>query len=281
MNPKPLLIALAFAVTIGSVMSPIGNPQNFLIATEGNINNPFLTFLQYLFIPTMLNLLAAFILLKFFYKEQFKNIPLNHSQESIKDHKLAVLSKISLAILLILIFTKIIKAFLNIQINLKLVYITFMAALPILIFSRKRISIIRKVDWHTLIFFAAMFILMESVWDTGFFQSAITTLNINILSIPMILIISILLSQLISNVPFVALYLPMLIDSGATTKEMMVLAASSTIAGNLLILGAASNVIIIQNVEKKSGETITFLEFAKIGIPMTIVNILIYWLFLL
>ncbi|MCX7698030.1 MAG: anion transporter, partial [Candidatus Goldbacteria bacterium] len=59
----------------------------------------------------------------------------------------------------------------------------------------------------------------------------------------------------------------------------LALAAGSTIAGNLFILGAASNVIIIQNAEKK-GETITFFEFARIGVPLTFINIIIYWLFL-
>lgn len=277
-NPKILLITLAFAITIGSVMSPIGNPQNLLIATQGNIKNPFVTFSQFLLLPTIINLLVAFLLIKFFYKKQLSNNLLNHFQEPIKDQKLAILSKISLVLLLSMIFVKIMIVFLNIQLDFKLAYIAVISALPILIFSRKRISIIKKVDWYTLVFFAAMFILMESVWNTGFFQSVINTLNINILSIPMILVISVLLSQLISNVPLVALYLPMLLHAGASTKEMMALAAGSTIAGNLLILGAASNVIIIQNVEEK-GQTITYLEFAKIGIPMTIVNILVYWLF--
>ena len=55
-------------------------------------------------------------------------------------------------------------------------------------------------------------------------------------------------------------------------------AAGSTIAGNLFILGAASNIIIIQNAEKKTGDTITFLEFAKIGIPLTLLNVLVYYL---
>jgi Na+/H+ antiporter NhaD/arsenite permease-like protein len=278
-NPKILLITLAFAITIGSVVSPIGNPQNFLIASQGNLENSFLVFGQYLLLPTLLNLLAAFLLLRIFYREEFKNVSLNHSQEPIKDHKLAVLSKISIALLLILIIIKIALAFLNVAIELKLVYITLIAALPILIFSKKRITIIKKVDWHTLVFFAAMFILMESVWNTGLFQSIMTTLNLNILSIPIILVISILLSQLISNVPLVALCLPMLFHAGATTKELVVLAAGSTIAGNLLILGAASNVIIIQNAEKRAKATITFLEFAKIGIPMTIINVLVYWIY--
>jgi Na+/H+ antiporter NhaD/arsenite permease-like protein len=90
---------------------------------------------------------------------------------------------------------------------------------------------------------------------------------------------SIVLSQFISNVPLVALYLPVLMQLGANSKELVALAAGSTIAGNLSILGAASNVIIIQNAEQKSGETLTFWEFIKIGVPLTAINALVYWFF--
>ena len=72
----------------------------------------------------------------------------------------------------------------------------------------------------------------------------------------------------------------MLLEAGASSKEMVALAAGSTIAGNLFILGAASTVIIIQNAEKKSKETITFLEFAKVGIPLTILNTVVYYVYL-
>jgi len=279
-SPKLLLLALAFAVTIGSVMSPIGNPQNLLIAINGSISNPFITFFKFLLIPTTINLFLAYILLKLFYKEQFHRNLSNYSQEPINDHKLALLSKFSLILIIILVLAKIVAVFLGLQIDFRLTYIALISALPILILSQKRFDIIKKIDWYTLIFFAAMFILMESVWESGFFQSMITGTNLNITSIFMILAISVLLSQLISNVPLVALYLPMLIHAGASTKEMVALAAGSTIAGNLFILGAASNVIIIQNAEKKAGETLTFLEFAKVGIPLTIVNIIVYWFFL-
>ena len=54
-QPKILLLSLAFAVTVGSVMSPIGNPQNLLIAIHGNVTNPFVTFLRYLLLPTLFN----------------------------------------------------------------------------------------------------------------------------------------------------------------------------------------------------------------------------------
>jgi Na+/H+ antiporter NhaD/arsenite permease-like protein len=122
---------------------------------------------------------------------------------------------------------------------------------------------------------------MESVWETGFFQNLTSELHLNLNSTGVILTLSVLLSQLISNVPLVALYQPMLTHLGATTRELMALAAGSTIAGNFSILGAASNVIIIQNAEKKAGETLTFLEFIKIGVPLTVINIMVYWLFLL
>jgi len=94
-------------------------------------------------------------------------------------------------------------------------------------------------------------------------------------SVPNILAFSVVMSQLISNVPLVALYQPLLVQP--STEALMALAAGSTIAGNLFILGAASNVIIIQNAEK-SGETITFMEFARVGVPLTAVNVLVYWI---
>ena len=111
------------------------------------------------------------------------------------------------------------------------------------------------------------------------FQSLIDRSNLDLTSVTVILPVSIMLSQFISNVPLVALYLPILMNLGATSAGLMVLAAGSTIAGNFSILGAASNVIIIQNAEQKFGETLTFLEFVKIGIPLTLVNTAVYWLF--
>lgn len=278
-SPKLLLLSLAFAVTTGSVMSPIGNPQNLLIAINGNIENPFVTFFVHLLIPTVINLLVAYVFLKLFYRNQFRGATLNHTDEGIKDPKLASACKVSLFLIISLIVVKIAIVFLGLDFDLRLTYIALIAALPIVIISRERVKVVKNIDWFTLVFFAAMFVLMESVWQTGFFQSIMARSDVEVSSVPIVLAISVSLSQLISNVPFVALYLPLMSQAGATTASMMALAAGSTIAGNLLILGAASNVIIIQNAEKK-GETLTFLEFAKVGIPFTIVNFLVYWVFL-
>ncbi len=277
---KILLLALAFAVTIGSVMSPIGNPQNLLIAIHGNIANPFVTFSRFLLLPTMVNLFLTYLLLRLFYRRHFHTSPLNHFQEAITDPKLATLSQVSLILLVFLVLAKVATVFAGWTVDFRLTYIALISALPVILLSPKRLTIIKEIDWSTLVFFAAMFVLMQSVWDSGFFQSLIGSTSLNLTSSSMILTVSVLLSQLISNVPLIALYLPMLMHLGASTRELVTLAAGSTIAGNLTILGATSNVIIIQNAESKTGDTLTFVEFIRIGLPLTIINLAVYWVFI-
>jgi Na+/H+ antiporter NhaD/arsenite permease-like protein len=278
-QPKIMLLALAFAITTGSVMSPIGNPQNLLIAIHGNLPNPFITFLKYLLLPTLINLFIAYLMLRLFYRKQFNNKPLVHSPGTIKDPRLAALSKISLILLAALILVQIATVLFGWEIDFRLTYIALIAALPVIAFIPKRPGLLKRIDWYTLIFFASMFILMQSVWDSGVIQSTLEITNMNIDTTGVIFTVSVLLSQVLSNVPLVALYLPELMQLGVSTKAMMALAAGSTIAGNFTILGAASNVIIIQNAEHRSGITLTFWEFARIGLPLTAVNIFVYWLF--
>ena len=279
-SPKALLLALAFSITVGSVMSPIGNPQNLLVAINGKVPNTFLTFLKYLAVPTFLNLGAVFLLVRYFYREEFTVRPLKNSQEPVKDRQLALLAKMTVAALAAMITAKIILAGFAPALDFRITWIAVAAAAPGLIFSARRFEILRRVDWSTLAFFAAMFILMRAVWDTGFFQGLIAATGADITGLGPVMVVSVILSQLISNVPLVALYLPVLKHAGAGTQAYMALAAASTIAGNLFILGAASNVIVIQAAEKKAGATITFRDFARVGVPLTFINAIIYWLFL-
>jgi Na+/H+ antiporter NhaD/arsenite permease-like protein len=279
-RPKLLLLSLAFSVTVGSVMSPIGNPQNLLIAINGGIPNPFVSFLRYLAVPTLISLFLAYLIIKLFDKRHSTTGSLDLSPDAVTDPKLAQLSKIALGIIVVLVLAKITVSLLGFGADFRLTYIGLAAALPIIVSSPDRLRIVRGIDWFTLVFFAAMFVLMRSVFDSTYVQGAISGLHLGLQSVGTIMGTSIALSQLISNVPLVALYLPVLSQLDVATKGMMALAAGSTIAGNFSILGAASNVIIIQNAERKAGETLTFWEFIKVGAPLTAVSALVYWFFL-
>ena len=270
---KLLLFALAFAITTGSVASPIGNPQNLLVAVNSGISAPFVTFAFWLLLPTIAALAAAWLVLRFWYRREMDGAAPEADAAPVPvpaDPGLTRIVKCSLAILIGLALANIIVSLLTGAIIIPLPLIGLAASLPILIFSGERVAVLKAIDWCTLVFFAAMFVLMAAVWQTGFFQSVA-----GVTSVPAILGTSVLISQFISNVPFVALFQPLILQAGGTTAQLMALAAGSTIAGNLTILGAASNVIIIQQAESR-GETLTFWEFAKIGVPLTLIQIGIY-----
>ncbi|MDD1663646.1 MAG: anion transporter, partial [Methanomicrobiales archaeon] len=242
-SPKLLLLALAFSVTTGSVISPIGNPQNLLVALHGSVGNPFITFARFLAIPTAISLILVYLFLRIAFRKESWESGLTFNHEAVKDVRLALLSKVSLGVLVALILVKIAGFFVGLDTWVSLPVIALLSAFPILAISGRRIEIVRKVDWETLVFFAAMFVLMESVWESGFFQSFILLIGGEITRIPVILGLSVIVSQFVSNVPWVALYLPAITESGQSMAALLALAAGSTIAGNLSILGAASNVI--------------------------------------
>jgi len=278
-SAKLLLLSLAFAITTGSVVSPIGNPQNLLIALSGGIGNPFVTFPLYLAVPTAISLLLAYIFLCRAFPGEFHRDPLVHRKEEIRDPALAALARLSLVLLVLLIAAKVAAAVLVPDIEFRLTWIAVVAAMPVLIGSSRRFELVRRIDWATLVFFAGLFVLMASVWQSGFFQPLIEESSLDLAAVPVIMAMSVVVSQFVSNVPFVALSLPVLAHFGTSTTGMMALAAGSTIAGNMLILGAASNVIVIQGAER-GGETLTFGEFARVGVPLTVAQAAVYVLYL-
>jgi Na+/H+ antiporter NhaD/arsenite permease-like protein len=97
------------------------------------------------------------------------------------------------------------------------------------------------------------------------------------LDLPLVLAGSVIGSQLISNVPLVALALPLL--AGAETQLLLALAAGATVAGNLTLIGAASNLIIAQAADRR-GAHLGFWTFFAVGAPLTLINVLVYWLWL-
>jgi len=272
--PDLLLLALAFGVTTGSVLSPIGNPQNLLIALQGGLASPFVDFVTALTLPTLLSLVAAYLVLRLAYWRAFHGRCLARTTASITDPPLARLCVRALQLVLALILLRTGLGLWAPHWAFSLVWIGLAAAAPLLLFAAHPRRLLRDLDWHTLIFFAAMFVLMRSVWDSGALQSGLLPRDWSPASL---LLAGVLGSQLISNVPLVALLLPVLDHSD--TAALLALAAGATIAGNLSIVGAASNVIIVQSAERR-GVQLGFWRFAAVGAPLTLVSGLLYWIWL-
>ncbi len=361
-RPQVLLIALSFGITIGSTMTPIGNPQNLLIALQSGISLPFITFIKVLGIPTIINLFVTFVILKIYFKKDLgliaaaaaaaaavvveantllpnrnhnlnshhllKHFILNKNKQKIElndksesepilfhnrhtvskaaareDDNVIVnplLAKISIVVLLItiagFILSEIMQFVFHFATNFSLSITAILGATALYALSKERREILASVDYSVLVFFAAMFVFTSAMWSSGIISQIIsyfpTPDKYDVFqSNATISVISIALSQVLSNVPFVAIYNHVMISNGFVSiaaagigdeniSQWMMLAAGSTVAGNLTILAAASNIIIIEAAESKGLKAFSFLEFFKVGVIVTVVNIAIYYVFI-
>ncbi|BFH72651.1 anion transporter [Sulfurisphaera javensis] len=273
-DEMPYLYSLAFGVTIGSVMMPTGNPQNLLIALEGNLREPFVIFLEYLAIPTILNLFASYYVMLILFRNRIKDIKIDDVKVDIKLNKRLAYSSLTLLIVTVILFF--ILSFARIDILLG----SLTTSSILLLVSKERREIMSKVDWSTIIFFVGLFIFTEGLYKGGVIQLIYRVLPppTNVL---LIMISSIILSQVLSNVPLVAIYIPEMYQIGATSiVDWIALAAGSTIAGNFTLIGAASNIIISEASESRGGKSFNFFEFMKYSLPILAVNFVILYVFI-
>ncbi len=272
-DEKPFLYSLAFGVTIGSVMLPTGNPQNLLIALEGNLKQPFILFSEYLGIPTILNLIFSAFIIYFIFRRYLPVAKIKVDRIKIDDEYTAKIAIILLIITIILFF---ILSLFNVNILLG----SLLTSSLLLIIVKPRRDIIKRVDWTIIIFFIGLFLFTGGLISGGII-SYLTNVFPPPSNIFIIMLISILLSQVLSNVPMVAIYIPIMYANNAITPfDWLALAAGSTIAGNLTLIGAASNIIISESSESRGGKGFEFFEFIKYSIPILIENFLVLYLFL-
>lgn len=286
-EPKFMFLLLAFSLTIGSVMTPIGNPQNILIAVESGMNAPFVNFIAKLAIPTLINLLITpYIMIKVF---KIKNEAINTSlnpKETLSNGRDSILAGIGISItILALLFNDLMQFYGGPHITYRGV-IPFVIAAGIFMMTSNPRKVLANVDWGTIVFFITMFITMEGIWKSGVLQPVLNYIMPSkvdgMLGILKIATVSLLFSQFLSNVPFVKLFINYMQDLGYNAYDVdawLCLAMASTIAGNLTLLGAASNIIVLETLESRMKTTITFVEFMKYGIVITFVNLIVYLVF--
>jgi len=274
-DERPLLYAVAFGVTIGSVMTPIGNPQNVLIALSG-MPNPFYTFFIYLALPTVLNLVLIPYLMSWEFRELLKvrgELDLDSLNDpGLKDEYLAKLS------LTLLALTVALGAYASAT-GYDMVLVFLIGAVVLLTLTRKREAVILGVDYPTLLLFVGLFMFVEGLKEGGVVQLILEYLP-GLSTVFGVMVVSIVLSQVLSNVPLVALLLPYVSNQPHTVNLLVALAAGSTIAGNFTLLGAASNLIVSRASEIRGGKKLEYFEFMKYAMPVLIVNFVTYYAFI-
>ena len=277
--PVPLLLLLMAGITTGAVPSPLGSPQNLLIASAPGLEEPFVTFLVQLGPPTVFSLLLVLLLFRAIlpHLERMPRVTLPAAEpgENGGPRTPSHLALASLAILATLVTLEFGCGLLERPLDLPFAAIALAGTLPLLL-GRDRDRVVRAIDWRTLLLFVGLFVLTEGVRSSGLVEESLAVAT----GTPVALIgLAVLGSQVVSNVPLVAIALPFIEPHG--TQALMALAAGATIAGHLTPLGAASNLIVLQAAARR-GVGIPLRLFVGFGLPLVLGQGLCYtaWLIL-
>lgn len=283
-DPEAFFLLLAFSITIGSVTTPIGNPQNVLVAIQSGMKAPFVQFVTHLFLPTIANLILTAHVVKKIYRIGGGELELAATpREAITSRRDAILAAGGLtAAVASLVANDLLELLGGPHIEER-GFIPFVIAAGVYVFSTNPRRVISSVDWGTIVFFITMFITMDGIWRSGILNPLLSAIMPHKLSGPWdtlsISVAALILSQALSNVPFTKLFIDYMKSLGygaEDTSSWIALAMTSTIAGNLTLMGAASNIIILEALETRMGYTISFTRFLKIGSLVTSLNLTVY-----
>lgn len=288
LNPIPFLLALATASNIGSACTPIGNPQNMMIAHASQI--PFSRFVWKLLPISLVGLFLNFALIHIFYKNKLKLsesvAEIERSDANSEDLEVYWLHPLKQRMLkwgLSVLFCVVIFLFLGFSIVK--VAMAGAALLWILCGKIQPRKIYAEVDWALLLMFSGLFIVVD-VFEKNVLQQTIFTpenlQNSNFwreaLAFPVLYLgIGVAgLSNLVSNVPGVLLMKPLLAEVPKAMQEntWLSLALCSTLAGNLTVLGSVANLIVVESARRR-GVWVSFWDYARLGIPLTFLTLIL------
>ncbi|MFC5448035.1 ArsB/NhaD family transporter [Paenibacillus aestuarii] len=288
-NPVPYLIAEIIASNIGGTATLIGDPPNIMIGSA----NPHLTFNAFLIhlapIAVLIMAVTLFILYGI-YKNQLKPNPELQAKLMAMDEKSFIQDPRLMKKALIILTLTLLGFMLHSLIHVEAAVVAITGAVLLMLWGLNEHQVeeaFASVEWVTIFFFAGLFSLVGGLQEVGLIKSLamkvldITEGNIGLASV-LILWGSGIASATIDNIPFVATMIPLIKDMaaglGLAPDSLEVntlwwsLALGACLGGNGTIIGASANVIVA-GLAAKEGRGFSYLEFLKIGAPITLVSL--------
>jgi Na+/H+ antiporter NhaD/arsenite permease-like protein len=284
-NPIPLIIAEIVASNAGGTATLIGDPPNIIIGTSLGLG--FNDFLANLAPIVWIGMAAA---LGYFYL-RFRREGLGASTDaglSTSHYPRpgdVVVNRNLFGVQVAILVLVVVLLLMHEQARLSVVAVSFIGAGATLIASRKgAASLVRGVDWRTLLFFFGLFIAASGLEETGLLQvlaNGIARVSGNSLAVAAILMlwVSAFISAIVDNIPFVTIMVPVILYlSEATSGTLPIFAWSlslgACIGGNATPIGASANVVGIA-VAEKTGYRITWRRFLNYAVPPTLIILVI------
>jgi len=273
LRPLPYLLALATASNIGGVATITGNPQNMLIGTVSGI--VYRHFLAHLGPVAVIGLFLDWAILHWTYVRG-KLLVVSPQPESTEANGLSAPPTFRL-LWPVLITVAVLAGFL-LGFHPPLVAAAG-GALLLVRRTRDPKDVYGDVDWSLLVLFLGLFLIIggaEQAGITGQLLRAAERLNLH-KSLVFVSAVT-LLSNVVSNVPAVMLLKGLIPQFRDPHTMWLMLAMSSTLAGNLTITGSVANIIVVE--KARTVTHISFLDYMKTGVPVTIATLAVGLLWL-
>ena len=275
LDPMPFLLGEIFSSNAGSLMCITGNPQNMIIGIASGIS--YGGFMVYMLPIAVVSMLIIVWGIKKTNRDIFsQNRPVASDGGGNKTYNAKNIRKVSVIFALVICGFFFGKIF---HISIPVIALAG-SVLAITVSDRPSKEIFKEVDFSLLLFFASLFVIVAAVKQSGVLNMVFDiTLQPNAVSILIIFALSTVLSQIISNVPYTVLVLPVFTAANSSILWLS-LASASTLAGNLTVIGAMANLIVMEQAEKE-GIKITPHKFYRPALIITVLTSLFAILMLL
>lgn len=290
-TPIPFIITMAIASNIGGTATMIGDPPNILIGSATDYT--FMDFIYHLTPAIVIIMITSLGITYLMFRKGMKVTNENRARmmEYREDNLIA--NRKLLHKSLIVVFIMLACFMLQDKLGLEISTIAMTAGLIMLLMSdRKHVekALLHDIDWATIFFFIGLFMIVESLIETGFInlvsQKIVQLSGNNLKTTSMIILwFSGIFSAIIDNVPFVTTMIPLIKDIGANfTPDAMhpvwwALSLGACLGGNGTLIGASANIVSV-GIAHRNGYQIKFWDFTKIGLIYTLNSLLISTLYI-
>ena len=282
-SPVPFILSQVFASNIGGAATLVGDPPNIIIASRANLSfNDFLVHMAPWVIVVMMVITPMLV---FMFRKELVNTAADRARIDNLDEKSYLKDKVLLKKSLFVLGAVMIAFVLHTALHLEPSIVAMLGAGVLVGISRlKPKDYAMDVEWATLVFFAGLFIMVGALVKTGALGEFAQFLKDQVgdqasLAAMVLLFVSAILSGIVDNIPYVASMSPVVTELSAGISQQYgdvlwwSLAFGADFGGNATIIGASANVVAI-GLAHKAGIKISFWQFAKYGIPVTLVSVL-------
>jgi len=265
-RPLPYLLALATASNIGSTATITGNPQNILIGSVSGI--PYREFLARLGPIALIGLFIDWGVLHWIHLRNGNQVlgdPVAGPPATIPSPQIHPAWPIIVSLGVLIGFLAGYPPALVAAVG---------GAMVLIQRHRSPKAIYGDIDWSLLVLFLGLFLIIGGAEQAGISQELLGVAErLNLHNMAILTVVVTLLSNIVSNVPAVMLLKGLIPQFGNPHSAWLMLAMSSTLAGNLTITGSVANIIVVE--KARSEAHIGFLEYMKIGVPVTVLTLIV------